>query len=44
MTKSKGAECLEKCHFVAENCEQKEDGTWDCPLDPKDCGKRCRRF
>jgi hypothetical protein len=22
--------CLEKCYFFAENCRQKEDGTWDC--------------
>ena len=29
--------CLEKCYFFAENCRQKEDGTWDCKTGPEYC-------
>ena len=33
--------CLERCYFEAENCRQKEDGTWDCKRGPRHCKKRC---
>jgi hypothetical protein len=33
--------CLEKCYFFAENCRQKEDGTWDCKTGPEYCEEYC---
>jgi hypothetical protein len=44
MTKSKKRECLERCCSIAENCAQKEDGTWDCSVSAPDCIERCRRL
>lgn len=44
MTKSKKRECLEKCCYKAENCELKEDGTWDCSVSAQDCIERCRNL
>jgi hypothetical protein len=34
--------CLEKCYFFAENCRQKEDGTWDCRTGPEYCEEYCQ--
>jgi hypothetical protein len=34
--------CLEGCYFFAENCRQKEDGTWDCKTGPEYCEEYCR--
>ena len=34
--------CLERCYFFAENCRQKEDGTWDCKSGPDYCEAYCR--
>ena len=33
--------CLERCYFNAENCRQKEDGTWDCKTSPDYCEEHC---
>jgi hypothetical protein len=33
--------CLERCYFFAENCRQKEDGTWDCKSGPEYCEEHC---
>ncbi len=34
--------CLERCYFFAENCRQKEDGTWECKSGPSYCESHCR--
>jgi hypothetical protein len=34
--------CLERCYFEAENCRQKDDGTWDCNKRQEDCESHCR--
>lgn len=33
--------CLERCYFFADNCRQKEDGTWDCKSGPQYCEEYC---
>ena len=33
--------CLEKCYFYADNCRQKEDGSWDCSTNPSHCERHC---
>lgn len=33
--------CLERCYFEVQNCNQNDDGTWDCPQ-PESCQERCR--
>jgi hypothetical protein len=33
--------CLERCYFFADNCRQKEDGTWDCKSGPEYCEEYC---
>jgi hypothetical protein len=40
MSSSKSV-CLERCYFLADNCRQKEDGTWDCKSSPSHCEKHC---
>ena len=34
--------CLERCYFFAENCRQRDDGTWDCEASPHYCEEHCR--
>jgi len=40
-TSSSESICLERCYFFADNCRQREDGTWDCKSSPGYCEKHC---
>jgi len=33
--------CLERCICNSRNCEQKEDGTWDCSASEEVCPELC---
>jgi len=33
--------CLERCICNSSNCEQKEDGTWDCSSSEEVCPEIC---